>query len=70
MAEVRSEMMASVWKVMVSPGDVVGPEDPLVILESMKMEIPVLADDAGKVVSVEVIVGDTVHEGQLIAVIE
>jgi acetyl-CoA carboxylase biotin carboxyl carrier protein len=69
-AEVRSEMMANVWKVLVSPGDEVGPDDTLAILESMKMEIPVLADNAGRVVSVEVTEGSSVEEGQLIAIIE
>ena len=49
MAEVRAEMVANVWKVVVPEGDTVAEGDTLVILESMKMEIPVLAEDAGVV---------------------
>ncbi|MGH3271131.1 MAG: biotin/lipoyl-binding carrier protein, partial [Trebonia sp.] len=44
MAEIRAEMVANVWKVLVSEGDQVDDGDTLVILESMKMEIPVLAE--------------------------
>ena len=68
MAEVRAEMVASVWKVVVADGDTVGDGDVLVILESMKMEIPVLAENAG-VVSQLVTEGSTVDEGDLIALV-
>ncbi|MFI6499398.1 biotin/lipoyl-binding carrier protein [Nonomuraea typhae] len=69
MAEVRAEMVANVWKVVVASGDTVDDGDTLVILESMKMEIPVLSEDAG-VVTVKVAEGDVVQEGDLLAVIE
>jgi acetyl-CoA carboxylase biotin carboxyl carrier protein len=62
-------MVASVWKVVASPGDQVAEGDTLVILESMKMEIPVLAEDAGAVTQLHVAEGDVVQEGDLIAVI-
>lgn len=68
MAEVRAEMVASVWKVVVAEGDTVADGDILVILESMKMEIPVLAESAG-VVSHLVAEGSTVDEGDLIALV-
>ena len=68
MAEVRAEMVASVWKVVVAEGDTVADGDTLVILESMKMEIPVLAEGAG-VVSRLVAEGSTVNEGDLIALV-
>ncbi|MDP9396528.1 MAG: biotin/lipoyl-binding carrier protein [Actinomycetota bacterium] len=68
--EVRAEMVANVWKVLVSEGDSVDDGDTLVILESMKMEIPVLADFAGRVASLAVGEGDVVQEGDVIAVIE
>ena len=68
--EVRAEMVANVWKVMVSEGDSVDDGDTLVILESMKMEIPVLAEAAGRVTSLSVGEGDVVQEGDVIAVIE
>jgi acetyl-CoA carboxylase biotin carboxyl carrier protein len=66
-AEVRAEMVASVWKVLVSEGDHVGDGDTLVILESMKMEIPVLAEETGTVTKVHVAEGDVVQEDELIA---
>ncbi|GIH73368.1 MULTISPECIES: biotin/lipoyl-binding carrier protein [Sphaerimonospora] len=70
MAEVHAEMVANVWKIVVSEGDAVEEGDTLVILESMKMEIPVLAEDAGTVAQLKVAEGDVVQEGDLIAVIE
>ncbi len=69
MTEVRAEMVANVWKVLVAEGDVVADGDTLVILESMKMEIPVLAEQAGAVTSLDVAEGDVVQEGDLIATI-
>jgi acetyl-CoA carboxylase biotin carboxyl carrier protein len=68
-AEVRAEMVASVWKVVVQEGDAVEEGDTLVILESMKMEIPVLAESAGIVQELRVNEGDVVQEGDIIAVI-
>ncbi|SDQ41454.1 biotin/lipoyl-binding carrier protein [Thermostaphylospora chromogena] len=70
MAEVRAEMVANVWKVVVSEGDTVDEGDTLVILESMKMEIPVVAEDPGVVSKLAVAEGDVVQEGDLIAVID
>jgi acetyl-CoA carboxylase biotin carboxyl carrier protein len=70
LAEVRAEMVANVWKVVVNEGDSVEEGDTLVILESMKMEIPVLTEDTGTVASLKVAEGDVIQEGDLIAVIE
>ena len=67
MAEVRAEMVANVWKVLVSEGDHVDDGDTLVILESMKMEIPVLAEESGTVTKLHVAEGDAVQEDELIA---
>lgn len=67
--EVRAEMVANVWKVVASPGDEVSDGDTLVILESMKMEIPVVAESDGTVTQLAVAEGDVVQEGDLIAVI-
>ena len=69
MAEVRAEMVANVWQVVTSEGDEVGEGDTLVILESMKMEIPVVAETPGTVTKLAVVEGDVVQEGDLIAVI-
>ncbi len=67
--EVRAEMVANVWKIVVSEGDTVEDGDTLVILESMKMEIPVIAEAAGTVQELRVAEGDVVQEGDVIAVI-
>ena len=67
--EIRAEMVANVWKVVASEGDQVEEGDTLVILESMKMEIPVLAEDSGTLTKMHVAEGDVVQEGDLIAVI-
>ncbi|MCW2944293.1 MAG: biotin/lipoyl attachment protein [Actinoallomurus sp.] len=69
-SEVRAEMVANVWKIVVAEGDKVEDGDTLVILESMKMEIPVLAEESGTVASLKVAEGDVIQEGHLIAVIE
>ena len=68
--EVLAEMVANVWKVLVSAGDNVEEGDTLCILESMKMEIPVEATAAGTVASVNVTEGGVVQEGDVIATIE
>jgi acetyl-CoA carboxylase biotin carboxyl carrier protein len=68
--EVRAEMVANVWKIVVGPGDSVEDGDTLVILESMKMEIPVLAESSGRVTELRVGEGDVVQEGDVIAVID
>ena len=67
MAEIRAEMVANVWKVVAAQGDHVDDVDTLVILESMKMEIPVLAEVAGTITGLHVAEGDVVQEGDLIA---
>jgi biotin carboxyl carrier protein len=69
-AEVRSEMVANVWKVIVEPGQPVASGDPLVILESMKMEIPVESPADGTVREIRVEEGGVVQEGDVIAVVE
>jgi len=68
--EVVAEMVANVWKVVVAEGDEVASGDTLVILESMKMEIPVVTEDGGRVAQLKVAEGDVVQEGDVIAVIE
>lgn len=65
--EVRAEMVANVWKVMVAEGDAITEGDTLVILESMKMEIPVIAEVDGTVSKLAVQEGGLVQEGDLIA---
>jgi acetyl-CoA carboxylase biotin carboxyl carrier protein len=69
MAEIRAEMVANVWKVVAAEGQQISPGDTVVILESMKMEIPVLAEDPGTLSRLTVAEGDVIQEGDLIAVI-
>nr|WP_236007397.1 biotin/lipoyl-binding carrier protein [Nakamurella leprariae] len=68
--EVTSELAATVWKVEVAPGAPVQEEDTLLVLESMKMEIPVLAEGAGVVREIRVQEGDSVEEGDVLLVLE
>jgi biotin carboxyl carrier protein len=68
--EIRAEMVANVWKIVVAEGDAVADGDTLVILESMKMEIPVLSEVEGTVAKLAVSEGDVVQQGDLIAVVE
>ncbi|BCY14803.1 acetyl-CoA carboxylase biotin carboxyl carrier protein subunit [Actinoplanes sp. L3-i22] len=67
--EIRAEMVANVWKIVAGVGDTVAEGDTLVILESMKMEIPVVAESRGTVDQLAVDEGDVVQAGDLIAVI-
>lgn len=68
--EYRAEMVANVLRVVAGEGTPVSNGDMLVLLESMKMEIPVLSEVSGKVVQVAVREGDVVQDGDLIAVVE
>jgi biotin carboxyl carrier protein len=67
---VNAELVANVLKVVAVAGDKVGPQDTLVLLESMKMEIPVPAEVSGTVTEIAVSEGDVVTEGDLLAEIE
>ncbi|MBX6745766.1 MAG: biotin/lipoyl-binding carrier protein [Acetobacteraceae bacterium] len=71
MAEIRvkSEISGSVWKVLKQPGETVEREEPVLLLESMKMEIPVMAPRDGTVKEIRVQEGEAVAEGDVVAVI-
>lgn len=64
--QIRAEMVANVLSLLVASGDTVEPGQPVVIMESMKMEIPVLAEHGGVVTAVSVAEGDVVQEGDVI----
>ena len=68
--EVLAEMVANVWKVLVSQGDSVEEGATVCILESMKMEIPVEATASGVIGELNVTEGGVVQEGDVIAIIE
>jgi biotin carboxyl carrier protein len=70
MTEIRAEITANVWQVRVEPGQQVEHGDELVILESMKMEIPVLSPVAGTISEVMVAPEDQVQEGDVLTVID
>jgi biotin carboxyl carrier protein len=67
---VRTEIAGSVWKIEVAVGDRVAEEDTLIVLESMKMEIPLLAPRAGTVSAILVGEGEAVAEGDLAVILE
>jgi len=68
--EVKSVVTGAVWKIVASVGQKLAAGDEIMILESMKMEIPVIAEDGGVLKELKVAEGTTVNEGQVVAVIE
>ena len=70
MIEIKAELVGNVWKIISKPGDQVAEDDVLMILESMKMEIPVTAPKAGKVTEIRVKETEVVKEGQVLVVLE
>jgi biotin carboxyl carrier protein len=68
--EVEAQIAGNVWKIESEVGAEVAEEDVLMILESMKMEIPVEAPCAGRVAEIRVSEGDNIEEGAILAVIE
>ena len=66
-SEIRAQITGTVWKIEKHAGEAVVPGDVVVILESMKMEIPVEAESAGTIAEVKVKEGDPVTEGAIIA---
>ncbi|MFD2045767.1 acetyl-CoA carboxylase biotin carboxyl carrier protein subunit [Ornithinibacillus salinisoli] len=70
MTEVKANMAGNVWKIVVTQGETVEVDQDIVILESMKMEIPIATEEAGTVKELRVAEGDFVNEGDVIAVIE
>lgn len=68
--EVKSEVTGTVWKIEMNVGDTVVEGDEILILESMKMEIPVMATAPGKISGIKVIEGQAVEEGDIIAILE
>jgi acetyl-CoA carboxylase biotin carboxyl carrier protein len=67
---VQSEITGTVWKIETKPGDQLAEEDTIMILESMKMEIPVLAPEDGTLSEILVEEGQAISEGQDLAVME
>jgi acetyl-CoA carboxylase biotin carboxyl carrier protein len=70
MADVEAHITGNVWKIVVAVGDRVSDGDTVAILESMKMEIPVEAEDDGTVKEIRCEEGQSVSEGDVLVVLE
>jgi acetyl-CoA carboxylase biotin carboxyl carrier protein len=68
--DIKTEITGNVWKIVAAIGQAVGEDEPILILESMKMEIPVSAPEPGKVKEILVREGDVATEGTVVARIE
>ena len=68
--EVEAQITGTVWKLEKSVGDEVQEEDVLLIIESMKMEIPLEAPSAGCILEIRVAEGDSIEEGDVVVVLE
>lgn len=66
---VIAEVAGKVWKIEARPGALLAADDVILIVESMKMEIPVVAPAAGKLLELRVKEGDMVNEGDVVAVV-
>ena len=67
--KLRSEVSGIVWKVLVSVGDKVNPDESIIAVESMKMEIPVVSERSGRVQSILVAEGQEIAEGDAVAML-
>ena len=70
MSEIAAHITGNVWKIEVAVGDSVAEDDAVIILESMKMEIPVESEDAGVVTEIRCQEGQSVSEGDILIVLE
>ena len=67
--QIKAEVAGSVWKIVTAVGETVEAGGTLMILESMKMEIPVIAEDGGRIEKFTVAETEAVNEGQIVAVL-
>jgi acetyl-CoA carboxylase biotin carboxyl carrier protein len=68
--ELKTDITGSVWKLLKQIGDAVEEEEPVLIMESMKMEVPVVSPEAGVLREILVKEGDTVSDGTVVARVE
>ena len=68
--EVEAQITGNIWKIEMQNGDAISEGDVILIMESMKMEIPVEAPCGGKLAEIKVAEGDAVEEGAILAVID
>jgi len=67
--EVKTEVSGTVWKILAPPGQRIAAGEEILIVESMKMELPVLAEDGGTIAELHVAEGEAVREGQVVAIL-
>jgi len=67
---VESEVTGTVWKIAAAPGATLAADDTIVVVESMKMEIPIVAPEGGRLVELRVQEGEAIESGQVVAVLE
>lgn len=70
MAEIKAPMGGKVIKVSVNVGDSIGEDDEVLVLEAMKMEMPIVAEDDGTIAEIKVEAGQTVEADQVLVVID
>jgi acetyl-CoA carboxylase biotin carboxyl carrier protein len=70
MTEVKAELVGNLWKIVTEVGQQVEEDDTLMILESMKMEIPITTPVSGTIREILVKEGEVVQEGQTVAIVE
>ncbi|MGE0749003.1 MAG: biotin/lipoyl-binding carrier protein [Variibacter sp.] len=68
--EAKSDVTGAIWKITTAVGDTVAEGDTIMIVESMKMEIPVIAEEGGRIGEFRVKEGDPVNEGDVVVLIE
>lgn len=69
MPELLAPIAGNVWKILVAVGDKVEVDDELIILEALKMETPIYCDDSGTITEIRIKEGDSVNEGDVMAII-
>jgi acetyl-CoA carboxylase biotin carboxyl carrier protein len=67
--KVKTEVTGSVWKIVTQAGQVIAAGETIMIIESMKMEIPVITEDGGTLSELHVAEGEAVNEGQVVAIL-
>jgi acetyl-CoA carboxylase biotin carboxyl carrier protein len=68
--EIKAEITGNIWKILAKPGQKVGEDEAIVMMESMKMEIPISAPEPGRVKEILVSEGDVVTEGSVVVRLE
>ena len=69
-SEVEAQIAGNVWKIEMAVGDTVEEEDVIMVIESMKMEIPVESPCGGRIAEIRVAEGDSIEEGAILAIVE